>query len=43
MVFIILAAFMIGFTNAFNDESKLISDIRNFDQPEQVIDDDTKE
>ncbi|NOQ25878.1 MAG: hypothetical protein GQ564_10995 [Bacteroidales bacterium] len=37
-VFIIFAAFMIGFSNAFNDESRWINDIRNFDQMEQVID-----
>ena len=38
-VFIILAAFMIGFSNAFNGEYRSINDVRNFDQPEQVIDD----
>lgn len=38
-VFIVVAAFMIGFTNALNDESKLISDIRHLDQSEQSIDD----
>jgi hypothetical protein len=43
-VFIILAAFMIGFSNAFNEEFRSINDVRNFDQPEQVIDDeDTNE
>ncbi|MFO7864135.1 MAG: hypothetical protein R6U85_09065 [Salinivirgaceae bacterium] len=42
--FIILAAFMIGFSNAFYDEFRWINDTRNFDQPEQVIDDeDTNE
>ena len=39
-VFIILAACMIGLSNAFNDESRWINDTRNFDQQEQVIDDD---
>jgi len=36
-LFIMIAAFIIGFSNAFNDESKSVSDIRNFDQQEQVI------
>jgi len=37
-IFIIFAAFMIGFSNAFYDEYRSINDIRNFDQTEQVID-----
>ncbi|MDA3929667.1 MAG: hypothetical protein PF541_11985 [Prolixibacteraceae bacterium] len=37
-VIIIFSAFIIGFSNALNDESKSIYDIRNFDQQEQVID-----
>lgn len=39
-VFIILAACMIGLSNAFNDENRMINDIRNIDQQEQLIDDD---
>lgn len=31
---------MIGFTNAFNDESRWINDSGSFDQQEQFIDDD---
>ncbi len=43
-VFIILAAFVIGFTNAFYDECRMINDTKNFDEQEQVIDDeDTNE
>jgi len=43
-VFILFAAFVIGFTNAFNDEFRWINDARNFSQPEQVMDDeDTNE
>ena len=38
--FIIIAAIIIGFSNAFNDESKSLYDIKNFDQQEQLIDDD---
>ena len=42
--FIILAALMIGFSNAFYDEERSISNTRNFVQQEQVIDDeDTNE
>jgi len=44
LAFIILAAFMIGLSNAFNDELRWINDTRNFVQQEQVIDDeDTNE
>ena len=39
-VFIILAACMIRLSNAFNDENRMINDIRNIDQQEQLIDDD---
>lgn len=39
-VFIIMAALMIGFTNAFYDESRMINDTMNFDEQEQLIDDD---
>lgn len=43
-VFIIFAAFMIGFSNAYNEEFRWINDIRNFVEKEQVIDDeDTNE
>jgi len=30
---------MIGFTNAYYDESRMINDTRNFVRQEQVIDD----
>ena len=44
LVFMIIAAFIIGFSNAFNDEFRWINDIRNFDQQEQIIhDEDTNE
>ncbi|MBN2165958.1 MAG: hypothetical protein JW717_06760 [Marinilabiliaceae bacterium] len=39
-LFIIIAAAMIGFTNAFNNESRCIYDSGCFDQQEQLIDDD---
>lgn len=43
-VFIIFAAFVIGFSNAFNEEFRSINDVRNFVVQEQVIDDeDTNE
>lgn len=35
---IVLAASMIGFSNAFYDEHKMLSDIRCFIQQEQVMD-----
>ena len=38
-IFIIFAAFVIGFTNAFNEEFRWINDSRNFVEQEQVIDD----
>jgi hypothetical protein len=37
--YIILAACMIGFTNAYYDENRMINDTRNFVRQEQVIDD----
>lgn len=37
--FIIMAALMIGFTNALYDESRMVNDIKNFDEQEQLIDD----
>jgi hypothetical protein len=44
LVFIILAAFMIGLSNVFNEEFRSINDARNFVDQEQVIDDeDTNE
>lgn len=44
MGFIFLAALMIGFSNAFYDEFRLINDTKNFDEQEQVVDDeDTNE
>jgi len=36
-LFIMIAAFIIGFSNAFNNESKSVSDVRNFEQQEQTI------
>lgn len=36
---IILAASMIGFSNAFNDETRMLNNIRNWIQQEQVVDD----
>lgn len=38
-IYIILAASMIGFSNAFYDEHRWINDIRSRVQQEQVIDD----
>lgn len=38
--FIIIAAFIIGFTNAFYNENRMINDTKFFDKQEQVIDDD---
>lgn len=37
----ILAACMIGFSNAYYDESRMIKDFRNKVQQEQVFDDET--
>jgi hypothetical protein len=42
LIFIILAAAMIGFANAYYDESRMLSDIRNKVQQEQVFDDEDK-
>ena len=39
-LFIIIAAAMIGFTNAFYGESRWINDSGSFDQQEQLINDD---
>ncbi len=39
LLFIIMAALMIGFTNAFYDECRMINDTKNHDEQEQVIDD----
>jgi hypothetical protein len=38
-VIIIMAAFMLGFTNAFYDESRMINHTKILDEQEQVIDD----
>ena len=38
-IYIILAAIMIGFSNAFYDEGRMLGNTRNFVQQEQVIDD----
>lgn len=38
-IYIILAACMIGFANAYYDESKWINDIRSTTQQEQVMED----
>lgn len=37
-VFIIIAAVMIGFTNAFYNENRMVNDTMNFDEQEQVHD-----
>lgn len=37
-VFIVLAASMIGMSNALYDECRMLNDTRIFDQQEQVID-----
>jgi hypothetical protein len=43
-MYIILAASMIGFSNAYYDECRMVNDIRNKVQQEQVFDDeDTNE
>jgi len=43
-MYIILAASMIGFSNVYYDECRMINEARNFVQQEQVIDDeDTNE
>lgn len=39
LVFIIFAAAMIGFTNAFYDECRMVNDTKNVDEQEQVFDD----
>ncbi len=38
-IYIILAACMIGFSNAYYDECRMVKDIRNKFQQEQVFDD----
>jgi hypothetical protein len=38
----ILAACMIGFSNAYYDESRMVKDFRNKVQQEQVFDDEDK-
>ena len=40
--FVILAASMIGFSNAFNNEYRWIDNCRNFIQYEQIINDEDK-
>jgi len=37
-IYIVIAAFVIGFSNAFYNECKMIDDTRNFVEQEQVID-----
>jgi len=41
-IFIILAASMIGFSNALNDEYRWIDNCRNFIQYEQIYNDEDK-
>ncbi len=41
-IYIILAASMIGFSNAYHDENRWINDTRNFIQQEQVFSDEDK-
>ena len=38
-IYIILVAIIIGFSNAFYDEERMLRNTRNFVQQEQVIDD----
>lgn len=40
LLFVILAALMIGFTNAFFNEWKFINDSKIFDDQEYVVNDD---
>jgi len=42
LIYIILAACMIGFANAYYDEYRWINNTRNFIQQEQVFDDEDK-
>jgi len=42
-MYIILAASMIGMSNALNDEFRMLNDINAFTQYEQVIDDEDPE
>ena len=37
-IYIVLAAFMIGLSNTFYNECRMINDTRNFVEQEQVID-----
>ncbi len=39
LAFIIIAAFLIGFNNAFYDECRMVNDSKSFDKQEQVFDD----
>jgi hypothetical protein len=39
LLYIIIAAFVIGFSNAFYNECRMINDTKNFNDQEQVIDD----
>jgi len=39
-LFIVMAALMIGFTNAFYDECRMVNDTKNYEEQEQLIDDD---
>lgn len=39
LIYMILAACMIGFSNAYYDESRMVKDIRSKVQQEQIIDD----
>ena len=38
LVFIFIAAFMIGLSNVFNEENRSINDINSFVKQEQLID-----
>ena len=40
-VFIIMAALLIGFSNAYYDECRMVNDTKNVDEQEQLVDDDT--
>jgi len=39
--FIIMAALLIGFSNAYYDECRMVNDTKNVDEQEQLVDDDT--
>jgi hypothetical protein len=36
-----MAALLIGFSNAYYDECRMVNDTKNVDEQEQLVDDDT--